>query len=134
MKRATILMLASIAAMMPTIAVAQPRIVGSTLVGIAAAELREVTLGWSAKRQVLGQPVFNDKSERIGAIDDIVIAPDKAVSYAIIGVGGFLGVGRHDVAIPVSQMRQVGGKFVLAGATRDVLKAMPPFANTRIDD
>ena len=83
---------------------------------------------------MLGQPVFNDKSERIGAIDDIVIAPDKAVSYAIIGVGGFLGVGRHDVAIPVSQMRQVGGKFVLAGATRDVLKAMPPFANTRIDD
>ncbi len=132
MKGATILMLASlmlasIAAMTPTIAVAQPQIAGSTLVGIAAAELREVTLGWSAKRQVLGQPVFNDKSERIGAIDDIVIAPDKAVSYAIIGVGGFLGVGMHDVAIPVSQIRQVEGKFVLAGATKDALKAMPPF-------
>ncbi len=132
MKRATILMLASlmlasIAAMTPTIAAAQPQIAGSTLVGIAAAELREVTLGWSAKRQVLGQPVFNDKRERIGAIDDIVIAPDKAVSYAIIGVGGFLGVNRHDVAIPVSRIRQVEGKFVLAGATKDALRAMPPF-------
>jgi len=130
MKRATILMLASlmlasIAAMTPTITQAQ--VAGSTLVGIAAAELREVALGWSAKRQVLGQAVFNDKRERIGAIDDIVIAPDKAVSYAIIGVGGFLGVGRHDVAIPVSQIRLVEGKFVLAGATRDALKAMPPF-------
>jgi uncharacterized protein YrrD len=76
---------------------------------------------------VLGQPVFNDKNERIGSIDDIVIAPDRAVSYAIIGVGGFLGVDRHDVAIPVGQIKQVQGKFVLAGATKDVLKAMPPF-------
>jgi hypothetical protein len=57
------------------------------------AELRDVTLGWSAKRHVLGQPVYNDKGERIGAIDDLIIAPDRAVSYAIIGAGGFLGDG-----------------------------------------
>jgi sporulation protein YlmC with PRC-barrel domain len=129
MKRASILMLASIALMTSTIAHAQ--VAGSTLVGIAAAELREVTLGWSTKRQVLGQPVFNDKSERIGAVDDIVIAPDKAVSYAIIGAGGFLGVGAHDVAIPVSQLRQVDNKFVLDGATKESLKAMPSFEYAR---
>ncbi len=42
--------------------------------------------------------------------------------------GGFLGVGRHDVAIPVSQIKQQSdGKFILAGATKDALKAMPPF-------
>jgi len=125
MKRASILMLASIALM--TLGGAQAQIAGSTVVGIAAAELRDVTLGWSAKRQVLGQAVFNDKSERIGAVDDIIIAADKAVSYAIIGAGGFLGIGKHDVAIPVNQLKQVDGKFVLAGATKDALKAMPPF-------
>jgi len=38
-----------------------------------------------------------------------------------------LGIDRHDVAIPVSQIKQVDGKFVLAGATKDTLKAMPPF-------
>src|ERR1700731_142828 len=125
MKDTNILLLASLVLMMPTIVHAQ--VAGSIPIGVAAAELREVTLGWSAKRQVLGQAVFNDKNERIGAIDDLVIAPNKAISYAIIGVGGFLGVGRHDVAIPVSQLKQIDGNFVLGGATKDALKAMPPF-------
>jgi sporulation protein YlmC with PRC-barrel domain len=105
--------------------------VGSTQLGVAVAELRDVTVGWSAKRQVLGQSVYNDKGEAIGKVDDIIIAPDKAVSFAVIGAGGFLGVGKHDVAIPVSQLKQSDGKFVLAGATKDVIKAMPPFEYAR---
>lgn len=129
MKRAGILMVTAIALVTATIVQAQ--VAGSTLIGVAAAELREITVGWSAKRQVLGQAVFNDKSERIGAIDDIIIAPDKAVSYAIIGAGGFLGVGRHDVVIPVNQLKLVDGKFILGGATKDALKAMPPFEYAR---
>src|SRR5260221_14774981 len=103
------------------------QVVGSTQLGVAVAELRDVTTGWSAKRQVLGKTVFNDGGDSIGKVDDIIVAPDKAVSYAIIGAGGFLGVGRHDVAIPVSQLKQSDGKFVLAGATKEVIKAMPPF-------
>ena len=54
---------------------------GSTLIGVSVAEMRDVASGWSAKRQILGQPVFNDKNERVGSIDDIIVAPDKAVSY-----------------------------------------------------
>jgi sporulation protein YlmC with PRC-barrel domain len=104
------------------------KVVGSTQLGVAVAELRDVTTGWSAKRQVLGKTVYNDSGDGIGKVDDIIVAPDKAISYAIIGAGGFLGMGRHDVAIPVSQIKQQGdGKFVLAGATKDALKAMPPF-------
>ena len=110
-----------------TMSVAQ-NVVGSTQLGVAVAELRDVTTGWSAKRQVLGKMIYNDSGEAIGRVDDIIVAPDKAVSYAIIGAGGFLGMGRHDVAIPVSQFKQQDdGKFVLAGATKDALKAMPPF-------
>ena len=102
-------------------------IVGSTQLGVAVAELRDVTMGWSAKRQILGKTVYNDKGDAVGKVDDIIVAPDKAVSYAIIGAGGFIGLGRHDVAIPVSQLKQNDGKFVLAGATKDAIKAMPPF-------
>jgi sporulation protein YlmC with PRC-barrel domain len=125
MKNTSFMLLAGLALMASSIAHAQ--VAGSTLVGIEAAEMREVAMGWSAKRQVLGQAVYNDKSEKIGAVDDIVIAPDKAVSYAIIGVGGFLHIGRHDVAIPVGQIKLVDGKFVLAGATKEALKNMPAF-------
>jgi len=129
MKCTTILMLASVALTTPIIAHAgQPEpIAGSALIGVTYAELREVTTGWSAKRQVLGQPVFNGKNEKIGSVDDVIIAPDKSVSYGIIGAGGFLGMGKHDVAIPVSQMKLVKGRLVLAGATKDVLMAMPVF-------
>src|SRR5580698_1725983 len=102
--------------LLPVAAPAQ--VAGSTVIGVAAADMREVTLGWSAKRQILGEAVFNDESQRIGTIDDLIIAPDKAVSYAIIGVGGFLGVDRHDVAIPVWQLKQRVGKLVLPGATK----------------
>ena len=116
-----IVMLASIVLMTSTLAQAQ------VVVGTTATELRHVTTGWSARRQVLGEAVFNDANEKIGTIDDVVIGPDKAVSYAIIGTGGFLNMGKHDVAIPIHQLKQINGKFVLAGATKDVLKEMSPF-------
>ena len=93
----------------------------------AMPELREVTNGWSAKQSILGQPVYNEKDERVGWVDDIIVTPDKAVSYAIINAGGFLGLIKHNVAIPVSQFKFVDNKYVLPGATQDALKAMPEF-------
>jgi sporulation protein YlmC with PRC-barrel domain len=125
MKRTSILMLASMVFFTP--AVTQAQVAGSSVLGVEATELRDVTLGWSAKRQVLGEPVFNDKNERIGTVDDIVIAPNKAVSYAIIGAGGFLALGVHDVVIPVNQLKLVDGKLVLPGATKEALMNMPRF-------
>ena len=56
------------------------QVVGSTQLGVAVAELRDVTVGWSAKHQILGQSIYNDKGEAIGKADDIIVAPDKAVS------------------------------------------------------
>lgn len=69
----------------------------------------------------------NDSNERIGTIDDIIIAPDTTVSYAIVGAGGFLGAARHDVAIAVSRLKVQGGKRILPGATKEALKATPAF-------
>lgn len=124
MKPIHILMFASIALTAPAISHAQ--VAGSTLVGVSVTEMRDVSKGWSAKRQILGQPVFNDKDDRVGSIDDIIIAPDKAVSYAIINAGGFLGLTKHDVAVSVSQLKLVDNKLVLAGATKEALRASPP--------
>ena len=125
MKTSHILLLAGLAMTVPAISHAQ--VAGTTLLGVSVAELRDVTLGWSAKRQILGQPVYNDMNERIGSIDDIIVAPAKSVSYAIINVGGFLAVTKHDVAVPVSQLKLVDNKLTLPGATRDALKDSPPF-------
>jgi hypothetical protein len=129
MKSIHILVLASMALTAPTISRAQ--VAGSTVIGVSVAETREVSLGWSAKRQILGQPVFNGRDERVGSIDDIIVAPDKAVSYAIINAGGFTELTKHDVAIPVSQLKLVDNKLVLAGATKEALRASPPFEYAR---
>jgi sporulation protein YlmC with PRC-barrel domain len=125
MKPFPILMLAGIALTAPAISHAQ--VAGSTVIGVSVEETREVSKGWSAKRQILGQEVHNDDKQRIGSIDDMIIAPDKAVSYVIINAGGFLGLTKHDVAVPVSQLKLVDNKLVLAGATKDALKASPAF-------
>jgi sporulation protein YlmC with PRC-barrel domain len=125
MKRTTMILLAGIAMTMP--AIVQAQVAGSTLLGVTVGELRDVTLGWSAKRQILGQPVYNNMDERIGAVEDIIVTTDKSVSYAIINAGGFLAVAKHNVAIPVSQFRLSGEKLVLPGATKDALKATPAF-------
>ena len=125
-KMMTAVAAASVLLTAATMSVGQ-QIVGSTQLGAAVAELRDVTTGWSVKRHVLGRTVYNDSGNAVGKVDDIIVTPDKAASYAIIGAGGFLGLGRHDVAIPVSQLKETDGKFVLAGATKEALKAIPPF-------
>jgi PRC-barrel domain len=106
-------------------AVAQ--VAGSTRVGITVEETRAVAVGWSAKKQILRQPVYNEQNQKVGTIDDLIIAPDTSVSFVIVGAGGFVGVGKHDVAIPVGQLKQQDGKFVLSGATKEAIKALPKF-------
>ncbi len=104
---------------------------GSTTIGIAAIELRElVAMGWSAKKSILGKTVYNENNERVGKVTDLIISPDKKLSYIIIGAGGFIGIGRHDVAIPAAQIQDLGEKLVLPGATKDAVKAMPRFEYT----
>lgn len=113
--------------------IAQAQVGAPAGLGVNATELREVvTLGWSAKRQVLGEPVYNEKRERIGTVDDVLIAADMARSYAVIGVGVFLGTGKREIVVRLSQLvRKVDGSFVLVGATKDALSALPPFEYAR---
>ena len=109
------------------------QVAGSTTIGVTKEEIKAVMEGWSAKKAILGKAVYNDKNEKIGTIDDLIITPDRSVSYAIIGAGGFLGIGKHDVAIPMSQLKLEKDKFTLPGATKEALKAMPKFEYAKVE-
>lgn len=124
MKRMGVLALSSILVLSAT-----PRITAQVAgsVGAGTVEMRALALGWSAKKQILGKTVYNEKKDKVGTIDDIIIAPDKTLSYAIVGAGGFVGVGKHDVAIPINQFTEQDGRIVLAGATKEAIKALPKF-------
>src|SRR5687767_8639890 len=76
---------------------ANAQVAGSSTIGVSKEEIKALALGWSAKRHLLDKPVYNEKKEKIGSIEDLIITPEQWVSYAIIGVGGFLGLGTHDV-------------------------------------
>ena len=100
-------------------------------VSVSTIELRALATGWSAKKQILGENVYNDVGDKVGEINDLIVTPDKALSYAIVGVGGFLGVAEHEIAVPVGKFKQEKGKIVLPGATKDALKAAPKFEYTK---
>jgi sporulation protein YlmC with PRC-barrel domain len=110
------------------------QVAGSTTIGVTKEETKLVANGWSAKKSILGKAVYNDKNEKIGTLDDLIISPDRSVSYAIIGVGGFLGVGKHDVAIPMKNLKEEQGKLILPGATKEALKALPEFQYAKADN
>jgi sporulation protein YlmC with PRC-barrel domain len=104
------------------------RVAGSTIVGVSVVEAKRVAMGWSVKKGILGKTVYNDSGEKVGKVDDLIIAPDQEVSYLIIAAGGFIGIGRHDVAIPVAQVKDIGGRLIIPGASKAIVEAMPPFA------
>lgn len=106
-------------------------IAGRTPIGVTVVDMEAIVLGWSARRDLLGKTVVNDKNERIGKVDDLIISPGKdsapAAPFAIVGVGGFLGIGKHDVVIPMAQLKVQNKQLSLPGATKEALKALPAF-------
>jgi sporulation protein YlmC with PRC-barrel domain len=127
MKKSIVVALVVSLALSMTVGMAGAGVAGTATIGVAVEDMKAVALGWSAKKQILDKDVYNDKDEKVGKVEDMIVAPDKAVSYVIIGVGGFLGMDRHDVAIPAGQLKIEGGKLMLPGATKEALKALPKF-------
>jgi len=85
------------------------------------------TTGYRAS-QLLGSDIYNDKGESIGKLDDFIVGSDASVSVAVLGVGGFLGVGARLVAVPAVLLESnEKGQVVLPGATKDQLEALPAF-------
>jgi sporulation protein YlmC with PRC-barrel domain len=101
--------------------------VALTPLGITIEQKAIIAPGYRASKLVKAE-VYNDKGEKIGKIGDLVVAPDGTLSVAVVDVGGFLGVKKHHVAIPVKQFSEVSPKkVVLPGATKEALKQLPEF-------
>ena len=109
---------------------------------------------WRASK-VVGLSVYNDKNESLGSINDLLMDQSGNIKAVVIGVGGFLGVGEHLVAIPLDKIKFVNEPVVYTGqaggpnapgsrpaapkpnpwypdhavfnAAKDELKAMPEF-------
>lgn len=96
-------------------------------VHLVVVDVAAVGKGYRASK-LIGSGVVNDKNERIGTLDDLIIDPQQ-VLFAVLQVGGFLGVGGHLVAVPYKSLvlEHPGGKVELPGASKDELKKLPEF-------
>jgi hypothetical protein len=77
--------------------------------------------------KVVGSTVVNEANETVGKIDDLIVTPSEKVPFAVLSVGGFLGVGTKYVVVPYSSLQVHDKKMVLPGATKESLKALPEF-------
>jgi sporulation protein YlmC with PRC-barrel domain len=85
---------------------------------------------WRSSK-VIGLNVYNAKDEKIGDINDLIIGSSGTITHAIVGVGGFLGMGEKNVAIPfasVKMNRDKNGKpTAMVDSTKEALQAAPTF-------
>jgi hypothetical protein len=62
-----------------------------------------------------GLKVYNDANENIGSINDLLMDKNGDVKIAVIGVGGFLGMGEHLVAVPYDKLKFVNEAVAYTG-------------------
>lgn len=63
-----------------------------------------------------GIKVYNDANENIGSINDLLMDKSGNIKIAVIGVGGFLGLGEHLVAVPFEKLKFVNEAVAYTGA------------------
>jgi hypothetical protein len=77
--------------------------------------------------KVVGSTVINEANEVVGKIDDLIVTPNDKIPYAVLSVGGFLGIGTHFVVVPFNTLDVRGERMLLRGATKETLKGLIEF-------
>jgi hypothetical protein len=95
-------------------------------VEITKVDVQKVAAGYRASK-VIGSSVVNEANETIGKIDDLLVTRDGKEPYAVLSVGGFLGMGTRLVVIRYDSLKFADNKIMLPGGTKDGLKVLPAF-------
>ncbi|HTW54304.1 MAG TPA: PRC-barrel domain-containing protein [Stellaceae bacterium] len=76
------------------------------------------------------QSVYDPAKDKIGSVDDVIVNDNGQVTGFIVGVGGFLGAGEKDVAVPFAAIHaemKDGDWYLTLNTTKDALKSAPGF-------
>jgi PRC-barrel domain len=96
-------------------------------VDIAKVDVQRVAAGYRASK-VIGSSVLNQANETIGKIDDLLVTRDGKEPYAVLSVGGFLGMGAHMVVVRYDSLKFApDNKILLPGGTKEGLRMLPNF-------
>ncbi|ACM25634.1 conserved hypothetical protein [Rhizobium rhizogenes K84] len=109
-----------------------PATAPATTTAQAGGYLTEQSADQISAKTYIGQSVYNGQNESIGSINDLVLLKQGGVVAAVVGVGGFLGMGQKNVAVPfdkitATQNVEDGSVKLTTTETADALKAAPEF-------
>ncbi len=93
---------------------------------LAKIDISAVATGYRASK-IIGATIVNEANEKIGTVDDLIVTRTDRVPFAVVSVGGFLGVGNKLVAVRMADLQVSPDQTLLPGATKDMLKALPEF-------
>ena len=82
----------------------------------AASDMTSLKGNWRASKLV-GLNVYNESNESLGSINDLLTDKSGDIKAVVIGVGGFLGVGEHLVAVPLDKVKFVEDPIAYTGAS-----------------
>jgi hypothetical protein len=95
-------------------------------VEVAKVDVQKLSAGYRASK-VIGSSVLNDANEAIGKIDDLLVSTDGKAPFAVLSIGGFLGMDTHLIVVPYDSLNLVDNKIVLPGGSKDTLRMLPEF-------
>jgi hypothetical protein len=104
-------------ALLATVAFAQSPTVTTDKAPTAATATTTTTSAsgqWRASK-MSGLKVYNDANENIGSINELLMDKNGDIKIAVIGVGGFLGLGEHLVAVPFEKLKFVNEAVAYTG-------------------
>jgi len=88
-------------------------------VDVAKGDVQQLSAGYRSSK-VVGSGVVNDANETSGKIDDFLVSRDGKQPYAVLSIGGFLGMGTHLVVVPYDALKFVDKKtYCRAARKRD---------------
>jgi sporulation protein YlmC with PRC-barrel domain len=88
----------------------------TTAAPAAASDTSSFKGSWRTSK-LIGLNVYNDSNESLGSINDLLTDKNGDIKAVVIGVGGFLGVGEHLVAVALDKVKFVDEPIAYTGAS-----------------
>jgi sporulation protein YlmC with PRC-barrel domain len=118
-------------ALLATVAFAQSPTSTGDRMAPAASSSSSFQGNWRASK-IVGLSVYNDGNESLGTINDLLVDKSGNTKAVVLGVGGFLGVGEHLIAVPFEKIKFVNEPVAYTGTagTRPASPTTTGAANT----
>jgi sporulation protein YlmC with PRC-barrel domain len=113
-------------ALLVTMASAQTPTATTDRASSASSSMSESSLqgDWRASK-VVGLSVYNNQNEKLGSINDLLMDKAGNIKAVVLGVGGFLGMGSHLVAVPLDKIKFVNEPIVYTGTASNGAPGAP---------